>query len=410
MKKTKRIVMAVILATVVAIAAFAIPACSCSGSKIADADISAMYVSDVKITYSNMRPSNNYYTLTMSYQALTTYGDGTYCLSVSETTHTGIVLSADDLTEEDIKEGKVFEGAKSNPRKTNIRHYYGDFTDEGSGAIKLGMPFRIVAVNAGNEGGAECYVDTAAWTDNMKKSLGQKNPQTQEPMIPYEEQNLEGYWVRNAFKETTVNVDTTTKRLTSIATVSGGQYGGVTPVIDKSEIPAAITLKNNAGPAYATIKGAYIGAVPALVYSGDSKNYNTKYFFESVITYDDGSYSFTESAVDISNLVLAKEGSGMERSKQSATLTSYIGEYKSTPNEFDSDTLDLTLKKAGRIVVASGSNTVSGGTLGGAESKYIDTSNWTDSMGASASDYLKTNAFEEKTFQVTLSVSGFLNK
>lgn len=400
MKKTKKVVLAFILAALIAVAMFAFPACSSGG--VIDTKITGSYVSDVRTTYYNNRPGYNYYMFTSDYQTLYTYEDGTYCLAVSSTIHTGIILTADDLTADDTEE---FSSAKSNPRATSLKYYYGNFTDAGASGIKLSMPFRIIAMHAGNEGDAEYHVDTAAWTDNMKKALKQTNQLTGEYLIPEAEWNLEGYWRRYAFKETTLGIDSATGRLKDRVTFGNGTQ----TVIEANEVPAAPTLSDKSdSPATAKIKGAYMGSVPRLVYSGSGSDYKVEFNFQTMIAYADGTYNFSTSSVAINNLKLDKSGNGYAKTAQASVLNSYFGKYESKANDFDSDTLNVTLKKPERIVSAIGSNTVSSGELGGAAGKYIDTKAWTDAMGDSASKYLESNAFGEIMVPVTLSSSGFL--
>ncbi|MDR1094195.1 MAG: hypothetical protein LBL66_08630 [Clostridiales bacterium] len=99
------------LGAAVMLAATAFGLAACGGKTPAKADVTGAYITMPRMAYANMRPTYNYYTVTYTFQQLTTYSDGTYCLAVSSST-----FSALELPEEG-------SGGKGNARDTSLTYY-----------------------------------------------------------------------------------------------------------------------------------------------------------------------------------------------------------------------------------------------------------------------------------------------
>ena len=120
------------------------------------AKITGSYLSPAIMSYSNMRPTYNYYLTTYQDQMLTTYEDGTYRLMVHSTQFSAIVLP---------EEGNDFSG---NEKTNYYTEYYGTYTqtedelDSDLLNITISKPTRIVDTYD-----SSYYVDTANWTEEM---------------------------------------------------------------------------------------------------------------------------------------------------------------------------------------------------------------------------------------------------
>lgn len=206
MKKFTKIFMIAVIAVMSTVACFALSACGGGEAKIKD-----VFLSPAKLTYMNMRdPSlagsmgmspQNYYTTTFTHQELTLNEDGTYCLIVSVSTFSAVVLP------------ETTQDAKGNENDNSIVKYYGTYTsavnelDEDLLDIKLSKPTRILASQ-----NSEYFVDTANWTDEM--GLATKIPSgydsqgkpTYDPDTP--NQTAEGYLKLNAFDEVEAQANT----------------------------------------------------------------------------------------------------------------------------------------------------------------------------------------------------------
>jgi ABC-type Fe3+-hydroxamate transport system substrate-binding protein len=120
--------------------------------------LTGSYLSPAQLGYSNMRPTYNYYLTTFAFQNLETYSDNTYCLTLSSSTFSAVILP---------EEGN---DATGNERNNSLVKYYGAFTstvddlDDDTVYYHLSEPSRIVGSDD-----TLFFYDTANWTDDMKE-------------------------------------------------------------------------------------------------------------------------------------------------------------------------------------------------------------------------------------------------
>lgn len=118
------------------------------------------FTSNAKLSYSNMRPTYNYYLTTFAFETLELYSDNTYCLSVSSSTFSAVILP---------ESGNAAQG---NERTNYITKYYGTYTskadelDDDSLIVSASESTRVVSFYD-----ATYYADSANWTDTMKNKV-----------------------------------------------------------------------------------------------------------------------------------------------------------------------------------------------------------------------------------------------
>lgn len=201
MKKFTKWMTALVLAVV---AMFSFAGCEMLGDLLGggEAAIKGVYLSPSQMSYANMRPSYNYYLTTFTHQELTIYEDGTYCLIVSSSQFSAVVLP---------EEGNA---ASANERENKITKYFGTYTaaqnelDTDLLDISLSSPTRIIYNADGNY-----YVDTANWTEAMGKATrvpSSVDMGTGQPIVDENTPNTtaEEYLARNAFEATTAQANT----------------------------------------------------------------------------------------------------------------------------------------------------------------------------------------------------------
>lgn len=164
MKRFKKSILAVLIAAVTALSAFAFTAC---GGTSASAEITGKYLSSNQLSYTNLLPTYNYFTAVIKTQEITTYSDNTYCLTVTNVTYSNISMGAEVPTGEETW----------NDRGQIVIKYYGTCTvtedpnDPMLLTIAIETPTRVFyhGVN-GNGGRGDGYFDTANWTDAMTQA------------------------------------------------------------------------------------------------------------------------------------------------------------------------------------------------------------------------------------------------
>lgn len=191
------------------------------------AKITGVYLSPAKMFYSNMRPTYNYYLTTVNDQKLTTYDDGTYCLTVSSTQFSAIVLP---------EEGNDFS---ANERTNYMKDFYGTYTqvtddlDSDLVNITLSAPTRITDAHD-----AAYYVDTANWTDAMGTTITElrKSQAAQYSQYSKDANNVtqgeikpltaEDFLADNSFKEVTIpaTISTNSIEYTDLGLDNPGQF------------------------------------------------------------------------------------------------------------------------------------------------------------------------------------------
>ena len=134
---------------------------ACGGSEPAkEAKIKGIYLSPSKMSYNNMRPTYNYYLTTFTQEELTLFDDNTYCLIVSSSQFSAVVL--DENTND-------FSG---NERANYLYKFYGECEsavndiDEDLLDVKLKNVKRYVASYD-----QSYWLDTDNWTEEMGKKV-----------------------------------------------------------------------------------------------------------------------------------------------------------------------------------------------------------------------------------------------
>ena len=129
----------------------------------AQATLTQEFITPAKLTYSNMRPTYNFYMTTFSFETLKIFSDNSYVL-----THSSSMFSAVILPEEG-------NAAQGNEKQNFLTEYYGTFTketdelDEDTVYFTISAPTRIVSCYD-----SLYYLDTDNWTENMKTKTVEK--------------------------------------------------------------------------------------------------------------------------------------------------------------------------------------------------------------------------------------------
>lgn len=140
-----------------ALASLSLSAC---GGSAKEANIKGIYLSPAKMSYNNMRPTYNYYLTTFTQEELTLFDNNTYCLIVSSSQFSAVVL--DENTND-------FSG---NERSNYLYKFYGDCSsqvndiDEDLLDVTLKSVSRYVASYD-----QQYWLDTDNWTEEMGKKV-----------------------------------------------------------------------------------------------------------------------------------------------------------------------------------------------------------------------------------------------
>lgn len=200
MKKTKLLGLGLVSMAMLA-------SCGANGGAKA-ATLVGSYISAARLSYSNMRPTYNYYLTTFDFQVLEVYDDNTYCLTLSSSQFSALILP---------EEGNDIVG---NERSNSLWKYYGnieksevDELDEATKFYYLTPATRIVGTS--DEG---YYVDTENWTDEMKKASADKqieyNPETgSQTVVGTIEYTADEYLEKKTIKACKMEVNVTTNTL-----------------------------------------------------------------------------------------------------------------------------------------------------------------------------------------------------
>lgn len=152
MKKLKVLPFATVL-----LASIGLSACG-GGAK--EAKIKGIYLSPAVMSYTNMRPSYNYYLTTFTQEELTLYENNTYCMIVSSCQFSAVIL--DENTND-------FSG---NERTNYVYKYYGQYSsvvneiDEDLLDVSLKTVSRFVSCYD-----QQYWLDTDNWTEEMGKKV-----------------------------------------------------------------------------------------------------------------------------------------------------------------------------------------------------------------------------------------------
>lgn len=138
MKKSTKILATLGAAACLATSAFAMSACGAPA-----AETTGLYMSNNKMTWSNMLPTYNYFTLSYSTEQIETLSDGTYVLTLNTVTYSNISVGPNVPNGEET----------GNDRGQTTTKYYGTYEaadDEGDINLTLSAPTRVVYQSAQN--------------------------------------------------------------------------------------------------------------------------------------------------------------------------------------------------------------------------------------------------------------------
>lgn len=367
-------------------------------NSIADAKITGSYSSNIRTSYSNMRPTYNYFLNTITYQTLTTYEDGTYCFIQALVIPTAleIMWSATDA------------GAKSNPQRTYYQSYYGEYaTEAGSGDsvnIKLTKPFRLIFADV-NTSGTHLYAyDTDNWEGYKPTNVSGISAYTAASLITADQFRL-----ANAFSDITISVNTATGGFSFLASLPIAAAAQRT-LQDKPTPPASVVL----GPAFRKTAFVYQSASDKSMNFIKVSNdvYSVAFQFQMFMLYEDGTYCLQQNTATLYNYWFAQQGTNFHNKDKDGNLsdikvvtTQYFGNYTKTENLIDRALEDVNTRKTLAIVeiqattggIEGSGNNVLGGPVKNVS--VVSTQNWTAAMGtatgkADAAAYLAQEGFE----------------
>lgn len=133
---------------------------ACGGGNVSAAKTKGVYLSPSVMSYQNMRPTYNYYLTTFTQEELTLFDDDSFCLIVSSSTFSALVISEDN---------NDFSG---NERTNYMHKYYGEYTavvndiDEDLLDVTLKSVKRVVTSYD-----QSYWLDTDNWNDEMGKKV-----------------------------------------------------------------------------------------------------------------------------------------------------------------------------------------------------------------------------------------------
>ena len=140
-----------------ALCAISLSAC---GGAAKEAKIKGIYLSPAKMSYQNMRPTYNYYLTTFTQEELTLYDNNTYCLIVSSSQFSAVVL--DENTQD-------FSG---NERANYLYKFYGECESAVNDIDEDLLDIQLKNVNRYISSYDQSYwLDTDNWTEEMGKKV-----------------------------------------------------------------------------------------------------------------------------------------------------------------------------------------------------------------------------------------------
>ena len=317
------------------------------------------FLSSAHLSYSNMRPTYNYYLTTFAFENLETYSDNTYCLTLSSSTFSAVILP---------EEGN---DATGNERENSLVKYYGAFSesvddlDEDTIYYHLSEPSRIVGSDD-----SLFFFDTANWTEEMKEHTAdvtyEYNAETGAQTVTGKKEYATGQEYLAAKKFAPVKL-TTAKKTSTLEFVD---------LFNKdrsadSSAPASVTTnidKNIANGFLSPANLSYSNMRPTYNY------YLTTFAFENLELLDDSHYCFTTSSSTFSAVILPDEGNDATGNERENSLVKYYGTYSQKVDDLDEDTVYYQLSEPNRIVGSD--DTLS----------FYDTENWTADMKKKTAD------------------------
>ncbi|MCI1735252.1 MAG: hypothetical protein LKM30_05920 [Bacilli bacterium] len=347
------------------------------------ASLTGAYLSPAKLTYTNMRPTYNYYMTSYTMEELETFSDNTYVLAISYTMFSGLVLPESG------------NEASGNERTNYVQRFMGTCTsktndlDEDTLDVTLAIPNRVIVLQD-----STYLADTASWTDDMTTATAVKD---QSGNVTTSYANGGEYLASVAFKEQVLSVS---------KTKASFDYTVFRAAEDTNPSVTATTEKG-------TFDNAFLS--PAiLTYTNMRPTYNyymTVMDQQAITLNNDGTYEICLYSSDFSGLVLPEAGNEASGNERENFVKHFYGTYTSKTNDLDEDSLDITFAAATRAVVTY-------------DSTYLaDTANWTDAMTtatavkdqagnvtasyATGNDYLTSLKFTAQTVTANKKTHGF---
>lgn len=335
-----------------------------------DVTLTGAYISPAVLQYQNMRPTNNYYVTTFSFETIQLYSDNTYCLTLDLSCFSGVVLP------------DVGNDATGSARESSVTRYYGTCTqktnelDEDTLDVSLATPTRIVRNFNSN-----FYVDS----ENFHPVTGTGAYFNK---VTYE--TKEDFMKALAFKPVDVSVSKTAASFDFFQTEALDEGTS----ISTSAVGYSITgsYMSNASLGYMNVRPTY--------------NYYVTTMNQQVLDLLDSThYCFSIYSTSYSGLVLPEEGNGVQGSERANYVLSFYGTYTKTANDLDDSMSDISLSAPSRV------------TMNYDGKYYVDSDNWDDAAKthtqftdnttqevkqyASGSEYL--NSFNTKATSISVT-------
>lgn len=133
---------------------------ACADGAKSEVKTKGVYLSPAVMSYQNMRPTYNYYLTTFTQEELSLFDDNSYCLIVSSSTFSALVIS---------EENNDFSG---NERTNYMYKYYGEYSstpndiDDDLLDVSLKSVKRVVVSYD-----QSYWLDTDNWNDEMGKKV-----------------------------------------------------------------------------------------------------------------------------------------------------------------------------------------------------------------------------------------------
>ena len=335
-----------------------------------DVTLTGAYISPAVLQYQNMRPANQIYWTTFSFETIQLYSDNTYCLTLDSSCFSEMVLP------------DVGNDATGSARESSVTRYYGTCTqktnelDEDTLDVSLATPTRIVRNFNSNY-----YVDS----ENFHSVTGTGAYFNK---VTYE--TKEDFMKALAFKPVDVSVS---KKAASFDFFQTEALDEGTS-ISTSAVGYSITgsYMSNASLGYTNTRPTY--------------NYYVTIMNQQVLDLLDSThYCFSIYSTSYSGLVLPEEGNDAQGNERKNYVLSFYGTYTKTANELDDSMSDISLSAPSRV------------TLNYDGVYYVDSDNWDDAAKthtqfkdnttqedkqyASGSEYL--NSFNTKATSITVT-------
>lgn len=323
-----------------------------------DVTLTGAYISPAVLQYQNMRPANQIYWTTFSFETIQLYSDNTYCLTLDSSCFSGVVLP------------DVGNDATGSARESSVTRYYGTCTqktnelDEDTLDVSLATPTRIVRNFNSNY-----YVDS----ENFHSVTGTGAYFNK---VTYE--TKEDFMKALAFKPVNVSVSKTAASFDFFKTEALDEGTS----ISTSAVGYSITgsYMSNASLGYTNTRPTY--------------NYYVTTMNQQVLDLLDSThYCFSIYSTSYSGLVLPEEGNGAQGNERANYVLSFYGTYTKTANELDDSMSDISLSAPSRV------------TMNYDGIYYVDSDNW-DDAAKTHTQFTDTTTQEVKQYA---SGSEYLN-